>query len=151
MSIQLCAPAPSSSNNSLFLLGGSTGVLGAEVAEGLVTSRGFDKRVALQGLVPSVSANPNKIEALRALGGTVESADFEDIYALTLSLQGAKVDVSVFDGIDVEYTEINVVDAAKMLTLRSNSVWGRLSPPFQGRSASDIHHQTNSSRTQQAD
>jgi NAD(P)-dependent dehydrogenase (short-subunit alcohol dehydrogenase family) len=35
-----------SDNNTLVLVGG-TGGLGAEVAQGLVTSEGFDKRVAL--------------------------------------------------------------------------------------------------------
>lgn len=97
-----------SSNNSLFLISG-TGVLGIEIAKGLITASEYDKMVAL---VPT-SASQRSNENLRSFGWKVETIDFENVEAVTSSMRGAKVVVSTADGIDVQATELNAVKAAQ--------------------------------------
>jgi uncharacterized protein YbjT (DUF2867 family) len=98
------------SNNTLFLFGG-TGRLGSIVAKGLVTSQGFDKRVAL---VRSSSAD-DKVDYLRKLGWTIEKIDdFLNPEALIAAMSGVRVVVSTMStGADLVPVEKSIIDAAK--------------------------------------
>ena len=98
------------SNDTLFLIGG-TGRLGSIVAEGLVTSQGFDKRVAL---VRSSSAE-DKLDYLRKLGWTIEKIDdFLNPEALIAAMSGVRVVVSTMTtGADLVPVEKSIIDAAK--------------------------------------
>jgi uncharacterized protein YbjT (DUF2867 family) len=97
-----------SNNNTLVLVGG-TGGLGAEVAQGLVTSEGFDKRVALVRATSSEEA----IEKLRNLGWTIEKVDFDNADDLRSVLSGAKTVVSTLSGSDMVELEKKIIDGAK--------------------------------------
>ena len=96
------------SNNTLFLVGG-TGGLGAEVAQGLVTSEGFEKRVALV----RATSSEETIEKLRNLGWTIEKVDFDNADELLSVLSGAKTVVSTLSGMDMVQLETKIIDAAK--------------------------------------
>ena len=98
------------SNDTLFLIGG-TGRLGSIVAEGLVTSQGFDKRVAL---VRSSSAE-DKLDYLRKLGWTIKKIDdFLNPEALIAAMSGVRVVVSsMTTGADLVPVEKSIIDAAK--------------------------------------
>ena len=97
-----------SSNNTLFLVGG-TGGLGAEIANGLVTSEGFDKRVALV----RATSSEETVEKLRSLGWTIEKVDFDNAVELLSALSGAKTVVSTLSGSDMVQLEKKIIDASK--------------------------------------
>ncbi|GAX22307.1 hypothetical protein FisN_3Hu487 [Fistulifera solaris] len=90
----------------LYFVGG-TGGLGQELAKGLVTSEGFDEKVAL---VRSVG---EKTEALKSLGWKVKQVDFNDAEGLIKALSNASVVVSSVSGPQLVDTEIKMINAAK--------------------------------------
>jgi hypothetical protein len=89
---------------------GSTGVLGFEVAKGLVTATGFDSRRAVVR-----DSSSDKAHALSAMGwDLVEVKDIlKDTAALEQALAGAKVVVSTVSGSDMVPLETTVIKAAK--------------------------------------
>ena len=97
-----------SSNNTLVLVGG-TGGLGAEIAKGLVTSEGFEKRVALV----RATSSEDTVEKLRSLGWTIEKVDFDNAIELASALSGAKTVVSTLSGSEMVQLETKIIDASK--------------------------------------
>lgn len=94
------------SNNALFLVGG-TGGLGKEVAKGLVTAPGFDSRKALV-------RDTSKGKDLEDIGWElVQVSDFQDSKSLQDALVGAKTVVSTVGGGDLVRIEKSVLTAAK--------------------------------------
>ena len=92
-------------NDTLFLLGG-TGGLGAEIAKGLVTAKGF-------GQFKAIVRDVSKAKALQDGGWTVVEADGSNEESLTKALEGAKVVVSAYGGGSMVDLEKVAIQASK--------------------------------------